>query len=148
MSLGHQEHLWRKLQGVHRTGSIPLLEKGAADLIGWEEGTAGINAAEWLAQAAPSAAVVYRTNSLVNQLVAARAGIGLAVLPCYLGDPEPGLARALPGGPVQALQRELWIVTRQDLRRTARVRAFFDAVAEGIRLDRMLIEGSASVRGK
>ena len=84
-------------------------------------------------------------NSLVNQLVAARAGIGLAVLPCYLGDPEPDLARALPGGPVPALARELWIVTHQDLRRTARVRAFFDAIAEGIEADRMLIEGSASL---
>ena len=82
---------------------------------------------------------------MVNQLVAARAGIGLAVLPCYLGDPEPDLVRALPGGPVPALVRELWIVTHQDLRRTARVRAFFDAIAEGIGADRMLIEGSASV---
>jgi len=24
MTFGHQEHLWRKLQGVHRTGSIPI----------------------------------------------------------------------------------------------------------------------------
>ena len=79
--------------------------------------------------------------------MAARAGIGLAVLPCYLGDPEPGLARALPGGPVPALARELWIVTHQDLRRTARVRAFFDAVTEGIGADRMLIEGSARASG-
>lgn len=111
-------------------------------LIGWEEGTAGIKAAEWLAETAPAAAVVYRTNSLLNQLVAARAGIGLAVLPCYLGDPEPGLARALPC-PVPALARELWIVTHQDLRRTARVRAFFDAVAEGVAAARALVEGRA-----
>ncbi len=80
---------------------------GSHPLIGWEEGTAGINAADWLTETAQSAAVVYRTNSLVNQLVAARAGIGQAVLPCYLGGPEPGLARALPGGPVPALAREL-----------------------------------------
>jgi DNA-binding transcriptional LysR family regulator len=111
-------------------------------LIGWEERTAGVNAAEWLAEIAPAAAVVYRANSLVNQFVAARAGIGLAVLPCYLGDPEPGLARALPGGPVPALARELWIVTHQDLRRTARVRAFFEAVAEGVTADRVLVEGN------
>ena len=37
----------------------------------------------------PAAAIVYRTNSLINQLAAAKAGIGLAVLPCYLGDREP-----------------------------------------------------------
>src|SRR3954451_6391355 len=111
-------------------------------LIGWEEGTTGINAANWLAEAAPASAVVYRTGSLVNQFVAACAGIGLAVLPCYLGDPEPGLRRALPGGPVPALARELWIVTHQDLRRMGRVRAFFDAVCEGIESDRALIEGT------
>ncbi len=127
-------------------GAPPLAspaDLGRHPLIGWEEGAAaGINAAEWLAGIAPAEAVVYRTNSLVNQLVAARAGVGLAVLPCYLGDPEPGLARALPGGPVPALARELWIVTHQDLRRTARVRAFFDTIAEGIAADRMLVEGT------
>ena len=125
-------------------GAPPLAspaDLGRHPLIGWEESTAGVNAAEWLAQVAPLAAIVYRTNSLVNQFVAARAGIGIAVLPCYLGDPEPGLARALPGGPVPALARELWIVTHQDLRRTARVRAFFDAVTEGIGADRALVEG-------
>lgn len=125
-------------------GAAPLLspaDLGSHPLIGWEEGTTGVNAADWLAQAAPAGSVVYRTNSLVNQAVAARAGMGLAVLPCYLGDPEPDLARALPGGPVPALSRELWIVTHQDLRRTARVRAFFDAVAEGIGADRALVEG-------
>jgi len=111
-------------------------------LIGWEEGTTGINAADWLAEAAPASAVVYRASSLVNQFVAARAGIGLAVLPCYLGDPEPGLRRALPDGPVPALARELWIVTHQDLRRMGRVRAFFDAVAQGVERDRALIEGT------
>lgn len=140
---------WTAYGAADYLSGVPPLaspaDLGSHPLIGWEEGTAGINAADWLTKAVPSAAVVYRTNSLVNQLVAARAGIGLAVLPCYLGDPEPGLARALPGGPVRALERELWIVTHQDLRRTARVRAFFDAVAEGIGADRMLIEGGASI---
>jgi DNA-binding transcriptional LysR family regulator len=75
--------------------------------------------------------------------VAARAGIGLTLLPCYLGDPEPALARALPH-PVPALARELWIVTHQDLRRTARVRAFFDVVTAGSGADRALIEGAVT----
>ena len=35
MSLGHQEHLWRKLQGVHRTGSIPNNEKRAKLPAAW-----------------------------------------------------------------------------------------------------------------
>jgi DNA-binding transcriptional LysR family regulator len=75
---------------------------------------------------------------LVNQLVAARAGIGLAALPCYLGDPE---TRALPW-PLHHLRTEMWIVTHRDLRKTARVRAFFDVIVDGIGADRELIEAA------
>jgi len=109
-------------------------------VIGWDEMATGINAAEWLAAAAPVSAVVYRTNSLINQFAAAKAGIGLAVLPCYLGDPDPELTRAWPK-PLPELARELWIVTHADLRRTARVRAFFDVVGEGLAGERALFEG-------
>jgi DNA-binding transcriptional LysR family regulator len=53
-------------------------------LIGWEEQVGGIMAADWLNRMVPNDTFVYRTSSLVNQLVAAKAGIGLALLPCYL----------------------------------------------------------------
>ena len=111
-------------------------------MIGWDGAGTTIRTAAWLGAAVPAAAFVYRTNSIVNQLLAAKAGIGLAVLPCYLGDPEPDLARAFPD-PIAELMGELWIVTHSDLRRTARVRAFFDQVSEGIAADRALIEGAA-----
>jgi DNA-binding transcriptional LysR family regulator len=124
----------------------PLASRAAlADqpLIGWEEGVAGVAAADWLAAVVPASAVVFRTSSLVNQLVAVRAGIGLAVLPCYLGDAEPDLSRAFPK-PLPDLATELWIVTHTDLKKTARVRAFFDVVADAIGADRPLIEGRAT----
>ena len=78
----------------------------------------------------------------MNQLVAAKAGIGLAVLPCYLGDSEPDLARAL-AEPVPELKTELWIVTHADLKRTARVRAFLDLVGDGLARHRDLFAGNA-----
>jgi DNA-binding transcriptional LysR family regulator len=109
-------------------------------LIGWEEDSSGIMAADWLGRAAPTAAFVYRTSSLVNQLVAAKAGIGVALLPCYLGDGHPELARALPD-PIADLVGELWIVTHADLKGTARVRAFFDIVGDGLAGERSLFEG-------
>lgn len=111
-------------------------------VIGWEEGVRGINAADWLATHAPDENMVYRTNSVVNQLVAAKAGIGVAVLPCYLGDPEPELIRL--SGPVPELARELWIVTHTDLRRTARIRAFLDIVGEALIGERPLLAGVGS----
>lgn len=112
----------------------------ASPLIGWEEATVGIRAADWLNRVAPAEAFAYRTNSLVNQLVAAKAGIGLALLPCYLGDGEADLDRALPD-PVPELTGELWIVTHADLKGTARVGAFFDLVGEGIARERDLFDG-------
>lgn len=94
-------------------------------LVGWEEAMTGVNSADWLAREAPEAAIVYRTNSVVNQMVAARAGVGVALLPCFLADAEPGLVRAWPE-PIFEIGRDLWIVTHADLRRTARVRAFIE----------------------
>jgi DNA-binding transcriptional LysR family regulator len=129
---------------THGTLTAPADLKSHA-VIAWEETAAGINVVEWLASTTPASAVVYRTNSLINQLAAARTGIGLAVLPCYLGDPEPELVRAL-ARPVPELERELWIVTHTDLRRTARVRAFFDVVGEGLAAERALFEGRARHR--
>ncbi|GHC65064.1 LysR family transcriptional regulator [Limoniibacter endophyticus] len=124
-----------------RLSSASELDRHA--LIGWEETTAGIGAADWLSQAASRQRVVYRTNSLINQLVAAKSGVGVALLPCYLGDSEPSLTRALPK-PIAQLEGELWIVTHADLKGTARVRAFFDLVGEGLARERKLFEGEPS----
>ncbi|HJR20540.1 MAG TPA: LysR family transcriptional regulator [Dongiaceae bacterium] len=113
-------------------------------LIGWEEHASGIMAADWLGRAAPSTAFVYRTSSLVNQLAAAKAGIGLALLPCYLGDGRRDLVRAL-ADPVPELAAELWIVTHADLKATARVRAFFDIVGEGLARERDVFAGAEPI---
>ncbi|WP_430398994.1 LysR family transcriptional regulator [Ferrovibrio sp.] len=128
--------------GLPRLGPEPESLEGLP-LIGWEQGMSGINAADWLNARAPEAAFVYRSSSLLNQFVAVKAGMGVAVLPCYLGDPEPDLVR-LTEAPVAALGRELWIVTHTDLRRTARVRAFFDLIGEGFAEARSLLEGTSS----
>ncbi|MBN9084990.1 MAG: LysR family transcriptional regulator [Rhizobiales bacterium 62-17] len=113
---------------------------GGHAIIGWEAGTAGIGAADWLAEHVPPSAFVYRSNSLVNQSIAAKAGVGITLLPCYLGDSETGLARAL-ATPITEIAGELWIVTHVDLKQTARVRAFFDLVGEALIRERDLFEG-------
>ena len=100
-------------------------------VIGWGETALPVKAAEWLAETVPDEAVVFRSSSLINQMRCALAGMGVAVLPRYLADPEPGLVRLLPDVP--ELTRELWLITHQDLKATARVRAFMEVVGEGLR---------------
>ncbi|RAK52518.1 LysR family transcriptional regulator [Phenylobacterium deserti] len=129
----------RLLEGA---GRIEAADLPRQRFIGWEEGVGGINTADWLNRTLPEGAFAYRTNSVINQMIAARAGVGLALLPCYLGDGEPLLARVLPE-PLRDIDRELWMVTHADLRRTARVRAFMDVIGQGIGARRVEIAGRA-----
>lgn len=123
-------------------GSRPLDTSdpfGGLPIIGWSEDTANIRAASWISDQVTDDRIVYRSSSLVNQLVAARSGLGAALMPCYLADPEPQLQRL--GDPIGAVESELWIVTHADLRLTARVRAFLDSVGDGLTSLRRVIEG-------
>ncbi len=109
-----------------------------------DEGLTHLAAARWVTRHAAEARVVYRSNSLLAQLGAVRAGFGLAVLPCFLADTEPGIRRVL--GPDESLMSELWCLTHPDLRHTARIRAFTEYIAEAIAGDRDLLEGRENRR--
>ena len=64
-------------------------------------------------------------------MLAAKAGMGLALLPTYLGGGEAGLAPVMP--PLADLRTELWLVTHRSLKDTARVRAFMEIVGDGVK---------------
>lgn len=125
---------------------------GVSDLarlsvIGWSEAAQGIKAARWLSEMVPREAIVYRTSSLINQLTAVKSSMGVAVLPCYLADPEPGLQRVL--APIPAITTELWLITHKALKDTARVRAFMDYVGDGIRRALpLLVQTESTARGE
>jgi len=72
-------------------------------------------------------------------LEAVRAGVGMAILPCFMADTELGLYRMPPGTLQQ--QTDLWILTHEDLRKTARIRKFTSFMADAILRQRDLIEG-------
>ena len=56
-----------------------------------------------------------------------------------LGDPSPVLTRLADH--VDAAASALWLLTHEDLRNTARVRAFMDFMADALRDDVALLEG-------
>jgi DNA-binding transcriptional LysR family regulator len=99
--------------------------------IGWIEGAAATKANSWLGREVPSSAIGFRTSGIFNQYVAAKAGLGIALLPRYLGDPDEALTR-LPVAP-EGLTTELWLITHRSLKDTARVRAFMETVGDGLR---------------
>jgi molybdate transport repressor ModE-like protein len=108
--------------------------------IGPDDSLAESAIARWLRATHPGLATPVRADSLVAMREAAAAGLGVAVLPCYLGDTDPRLVRR-EAMPLPGLATELWLLTHEDLRRTARVRAFTEAMGATLAGDRDLFEG-------
>ena len=63
--------------------------------VGPDDSLADTSVARWMRSELPKSEVVLRTDSVLGMREAARAGLGLAALPCYLGDTSPGLCAAL-----------------------------------------------------
>ena len=89
----------------------------------------------------PEAPVRHQVYGHNMQIAAARAGLGLALLPCFLGETDPGLERAR--GTLPEPDRSLWLLLHPAVRRRARVRACVDFLAEAVLADRALFEGLA-----
>ena len=70
----------------------------------------------------------------------ARCGLGVAILPTYMADPDPCLQRAIDE-PISEIAPDIWVLTHPDVRRMARVRIFADFVSKAIIADRDLFEG-------
>lgn len=108
-----------------------------ADWIGY--GSAHGPLSRSLARWWPHMRQVYRTNSINAAHAAARAGIGLAALPCVIADRDPELVRVAPFPEDFAL--DLWLLIHEDLRNTARIRMFLDFMAAALAADADLLEG-------
>jgi DNA-binding transcriptional LysR family regulator len=63
------------------------------EVLGFDARLSGVPGAKWIAEHGAGASIVLVNREMVDMAVAAVAGLGLAVLPCILGDAEPGLRR-------------------------------------------------------
>ncbi|WP_435100291.1 LysR family transcriptional regulator [Arhodomonas sp. AD133] len=121
-------------------GEMPAnADLAACDWIGPDESLGHLPAARWLETAVPAVRVHYRASTLMAAFEAAKAGVGLCVLPTFLGDPEPRLQRVRD--PLPELESTLWLLTHPDLRYVARVKAFMDFAADALGRQRDTLEG-------
>jgi DNA-binding transcriptional LysR family regulator len=81
--------------------------------------------------------VPFRTTDAAKQIVAVRQGLGIATLPCFVGDADPLLER-VPGTDLH-LYGTLWLLTQGETRKTKRVR-----LLNGIRIPQACRLRSAS----
>jgi len=83
--------------------------------------------------------VPFRTPDAEAQIAAARQGIGMTRLPCFVGDADRLLAR-VPGNDPKA-HATLWLLTQGETRKTERVRLFTEFVSRRLAAYAPLLAG-------
>jgi len=97
------------------------VERGRApSFIGFDEGNVGIPESVWLTQQFPRARIAFRAENHVLQAIAARAGVGLALVPHYLGRQLADL-RSCTLKP-QPPTRDIWLLIRRQDRAASAIR--------------------------
>jgi DNA-binding transcriptional LysR family regulator len=110
------------------------------DWIGLDDALANTVIARWMHENLRAAHITCRVDALPALRDAAVAGLGLALLPCYVGDLASGLRRVTPKALAEP-RSALWLLTHDDLKRTARIRATLDFLAKALASERTLWEG-------
>lgn len=85
---------------------------------------------------------IVRTNHATVMQDAVRAGVGLGLLPCFVGDRTPGLVRLTP--PITALAAPQHLLIHRDVLRDPPVRATVDALVVLFKRHKAVLEGIAT----
>lgn len=88
-------------------------------------------------------AVPYVVSDLAMQLASVRAGIGVTILPCFVGDNDRSLMRVPDIG--IRYYGKLWLLTHGETRKTKRVRLFCDFLKKRIKRYAGLLDGTSLV---
>lgn len=91
------------------------------EFINWDDAHSEIPQYDWLEKRLAGRNVALRANDISIQAEAAAAGIGVALLPCYIGDHHPMLSRLHETESYPP--REVWMLVLSDIRKAPRVRA-------------------------
>lgn len=92
-----------------------------------EGATAKLPTFLWLVRAGANAAVSARASGLTNLVSTVKAGLGIGMMPCFVGDGEPDLVRCLPVP--RELDAEVWLIVREEVKQAPHVRAFVDGLS-------------------
>ncbi len=94
----------------------------------------------WTRQASGGQSHRFVVDDTLLTQAALREGMGISILPCFMGDTDPALVRYCDPRPEWDLG--LWILLHPDLRHTARVLAFREFMITAIEARRKLFGGS------
>jgi DNA-binding transcriptional LysR family regulator len=133
--VGYGFYCDRKWRDRLQDGTSPLF-------IGFDEAGAQFPEALWMARQLRGQRLDFRANYQTGQIAAARAGFGVALLPHFLAAGEPALVEVrLPEMPPA---RELWLLTRRDVRRAPQLQTVTEFLVDLFRRERALFDGRSA----
>jgi DNA-binding transcriptional LysR family regulator len=130
---------------VRRGAPAAVADLSKHDLLGYEELVVPTAEERWIAAAAAGAPFALRSNSTNLLHAAIQQGVGLGMLPCWMGDADDTLERLLPREAY--VTRALTLVVHEEVRRVARTRLVFDALDSLFRRERVALEGNGRSGG-
>lgn len=121
-----------------RKGPVRLGALAGHEFLGFDDSLASAAGAVWMREHAGDARVVLRGNSPRALAEAAAAGLGIAVLPCFVAAGNPSLRRLVPA---VLGTSEIWTGVHEDLKDVPRVRAVLDFIHALLQRERALFAG-------
>jgi DNA-binding transcriptional LysR family regulator len=109
---------------------------------GYLEDMIQVDAVRWLEEVIAEPMMRFRSNSMIAQMSAASAGMGLALLPRFAVENEPSLEAVLEDE--VRVTRGLWLSVHQDLQYSSRVKAVLAYLVDRLREDQPYLNGIAA----
>jgi len=114
--------------GIYASGEYLACPRQREQLVLWR---AESEPPLWVKEHFPQAEVAVRVNEFMTMLELVKQHLGIALMPCYLGDAEPGLQRL--DLPLVSSSWGIWVLSHTDLRFTARAKACREFLSVAIR---------------
>ncbi|WP_413184926.1 LysR family transcriptional regulator [Paraburkholderia sacchari] len=96
----------------------------------------------YLERTAPNVTASLCSTSVIAQYHAALQGSALAILPCFMAEPDPRLVAILPDEIV--VTRCFWLCSREDLRKLRRITSLWDYLRAAADANHALLMGESS----
>ena len=133
--------LYASRRYIRRKGTLRSIDELAChDVCGYGEALGDYTAAQWLEAAVAGNGFAARFGCTGAMTRAVIEGVGIALLPRYVGDQISTLQRL--ASPQKGLPVDIWLVTAAVNRKRPLVKSFFAWFARTIRADRALFRGA------
>lgn len=103
----------------------------ALRLIGYDKSTLILGGARKAGVPLSREDFAFRCDHQIACWQMARAGLGAGIVARFVGDADPEMIRVLPKFPMAPMQ--MWLVARNEVKTSPRLRVVFDALAEGLK---------------